>query len=100
MDDDELKMELAELTQLGANLQTIHDAFSAASDQHVDWSGLTGETRFAQALDGFDGKWRIKRTKMLENIASMQQLITGVVGSFTNLDADLNGALSGDEPGN
>jgi len=90
---DRIHMDMAQMTQLGANLQSIYDAFNDAASETEGWSSITGESKLSGAIDDFGDKWRLKRQKMLENIKNMQAMVQGIVDTFQEIDSELGKSL-------
>ncbi len=95
---DRITMDLAAMTELGQNLQAIHDAFEGATAACQGWSELTGETKLAGAVETFADNWSVKREAMLENIQNMQAMVSTVVSNLQGVDADLAGSLTSGAP--
>lgn len=76
---DDLKAITSELENADGNAQAAADA--------------TGHDELRDRVNDFADKWEIKRGEMLENVKKLSDIITQIVDTFTEVDAELAKSL-------
>lgn len=89
----DLSIDMDTLRTLAADLSTIVHELETADEQAGSAAETTGHDELADRLHDFSDKWRIKREDMLSDVQKLSGIMTQIVDTFTQVDADLARAL-------
>jgi len=89
-----IKISMEQLLQLEQDLQLILDEFESANDNAESTADTTGHDKLAGRVKDFAGNWSKKRDAMAENVAAIQQIITGIDQAWTEVDGQLYESLT------
>lgn len=89
----DLKIDMASLKGLAADLKTISDEFKNADNNSEDAADATGHDELRDKVQDFADKWRVKRDEMGENVTKLQGVLQSIVDTFTQVDEGLAKAL-------
>jgi len=91
---DCIKLDMDQLRELGDNLLNIHDAFDKAETDSQATADATGDKKLSDAVSDFADAWKLKRSKMLDNIKNMQAMVQGIADTFDEVNDQLEGSLT------
>ncbi len=89
----DLSIDMATLETLAADLASIVDELENADDNAKGAADATGHDELRDRVNDFADKWRIKREDMLADVKKLSSILTQIVQTFTEVDADLAKAL-------
>jgi hypothetical protein len=89
----DLSIDMGTLSTLADDLSAIVRELENADDRAGSAAEATGHDELAYRLHDFSDKWRIKREDMLSDVQKLSGIMTQIVDTFTQVDADLARAL-------
>lgn len=89
----DLTIDMATLKTLAADLSSIVDELENADDNAQGAATATGHDELRDRVNDFADKWKIKREEMLGDVKKLSQILTQIVSTFTEVDAELAKAL-------
>ncbi|WP_244604218.1 hypothetical protein [Microbacterium oleivorans] len=84
----DVQLDLAELAAARDRAIGAYDTFSSADTVSGDLADLTGEARLAGKVRDFAANWDYNRGKLEDQLVTVRDLLTAIVDSFTELDAE------------
>lgn len=89
----DLLLDLARLSELRDDLQSLIDEFKGAEDFSNSIADATGHDQLASEVHDFAGKWNTKRKQMADDIQALHDQLKAVTDGFTQVDQGLARAL-------
>lgn len=89
----DLKLDMAVLDQLKADLNAIVKEFDDADDVSDDAGDVTGHDQLAHDLHDFAHRWNDKRKKMLDDVKALAKSVAEIADNFDKTDRELAKAL-------
>lgn len=89
-------LDTEELQQAGTSLRFVATEFDGADARSQDVAAAVGHAGLAGAVEDFASSWDDGRAKMVEAIASLAEVCTGIGEGFEELDTAFAAALRGE----
>jgi cytochrome c556 len=89
----DLSVDMESLRTLATDLASIVDELENADDNASDAAEATGHDELRERVNDFADKWRIKREEMIGDVKKLSEIMTQIVDTFTEVDAELAKAL-------
>lgn len=86
-------MDLDGLSSFAGNLGRIRERLARAGDELRGHDDVLGHEGVADALEGFEDRWRDGREKIGSNCEALGSMVTQSVAGFRQADTDLAGSL-------
>jgi len=93
--DSDLRIDLAELHGLAAELAVITQAFDDARGVSDAVAQATGDDGLGARVRDFARTWQVKRQHMAESIQALHAHLESMTKGFTEVDAQLAAAVEG-----
>lgn len=91
-----LKVDLAEIGDLKANLKTAQSAFNDVHDvSSALGADVLGHDGLAGAVHDFSHDWEKKRKEIIKNADEIYAAVANIDQAFNDIDTDLNANLQG-----
>jgi phage-related protein len=94
---DVLKVDPELLEAVGSALRTVASEFEHAGSITDDYADAMGHPDVKSKINDFADKWKIKRAKMSEGIATLGEASEGIGSAFREGDNEMTLALQGEE---
>jgi uncharacterized protein YukE len=93
-----LRLDMTELTGLKSNLKATQSAFNGVHEAVAGLdSGVLGHEHLADKVQDFATGWEKRRKQITEDVDNIYDALTAIVDAFTQVDSDLNSALTNGE---
>lgn len=89
----DLSIDMGTLQTLATDLASIVRELENADERASDAAEATGHDGLRDRVNDFADKWRIKREDMIADVQTLSDVMTAIVDTFTQVDADLAKAL-------
>lgn len=89
----DLKLDLSELRQLGAELAQVQSAFENADTDASALSSAVGDSNLSGKVHDFASGWSHKRDAMAASVKALHELLQNMTDGFTKLDGELAKAI-------